>query len=121
MTTTRTRLHEIAHSREGDKGNWATISLIAYQAEAYDFLVREVTEPRVLAHFAHRKAREVRRYELPNIHALNFVVVDTLEGGVNGSLNLDGHGKTLSFHLLAMLVDIDDDLYERVRRRPDGQ
>ena len=110
-------LHDIAHSREGDKGNWATISLIAYSPQAFDVLTRQATEQRVLSHFAHRGARKVYRYELPKIRAINFVIVDGLEGGVNGSLNLDGHGKTLSFHLLAMKIEIETALYEIVRRR----
>jgi hypothetical protein len=40
--------------------------------------------------------------------AFNFVLDDVLEGGVNSSLGLDGHGKSLSFLLLAVTVDIAD-------------
>ena len=35
---------------------------------------------------------------------MNFVIDDALEGGVNGSLSLDGHGKSLSFMLLGDLT-----------------
>ena len=61
---------------------------------------------RVLALFAHRGATRCVRYDLPLIHAFNFVIDDVLEGGVNGSLNLDGHGKSLSFRLLELTVQI---------------
>ena len=44
--------------------------------------------------------------DLPLIHAFNFVIDDVLEGGVNGSLNLDGHGKSLSFRLLALTLRV---------------
>jgi hypothetical protein len=48
----------------------------------------------------------VRRYLLPKLGAMNFVLEDMLDGGVNDSLNLDMHGKALSFHLLAMTVRV---------------
>ena len=44
--------------------------------------------------------------DLPKLAAFNFVLDDVLEGGVNASLGLDGHGKSLSFLLLDMPVEI---------------
>jgi hypothetical protein len=99
-------LHDIAHGRSGDKGNRLNISVIAFRPEAWPILVREVTEARVLAMFAHRGASKVKRYVLENIQALNFVIDDALEGGVNSALNLDTHGKTTAFHLLSMDVTV---------------
>lgn len=93
-------LHAVAHARAGDKGNRSNISVIAYRPEAFGFLVEQVTEARVLAVFAHKGATSCRRYVLPKLQAMNFVIDDALEGGVNGSLCLDGHGKSLSFLLL---------------------
>lgn len=96
-------LHAVAHGRAGDKGNRTNISVIAYNADLYDLLVQQVTEERVLEIFCHKGASRVTRYQLPNLGALNFVIDDALEGGVNSSLNVDGHGKTLSFLLLGDL------------------
>ena len=45
-----------------------------------------------------------KRYELPNLIALIFVVQNALGGGVNSSLRLDRHGKTLSSYLLYHLI-----------------
>lgn len=101
-----TRLHEVAHARAGDKGNRSNISLIPYKADTYPYLLEQVTEARVLALFAHKGATKVTRYELPNLPALNFVIDDALEGGVNAALNIDQHGKTLSYLLLGMPVSI---------------
>jgi hypothetical protein len=101
-----TRLHEIAHARAGDKGNRSNISLIPYKPEAYRYLLEHVTEARVLELFAHKGASKVTRYELPNLPALNFVIDDALEGGVNAALNLDQHGKTLSYLLLGMPISV---------------
>ena len=113
-------LHEIAHGRAGDKGNRCNISVIAFTPEAYPFLREQVTADRVRAFFAYRGAGAVTRYELPLLGALNLVIDDVLEGGVNGSLNLDGHGKTLSFHLLSMTIDVPADLVERSRAARSG-
>ncbi|KOF54590.1 MULTISPECIES: hypothetical protein [unclassified Achromobacter] len=95
-------LYDLAHARTGDKGNHSNISLIAYRAEDYPLLVECATPERVAAHFAYRRPTAVRRYLLPRIGALNFVLENVLDGGVNDSLDLDLHGKSLSFHLLAM-------------------
>jgi hypothetical protein len=99
-------LHAVAHARAGDKGNRLNISLIPYDSEAYALLAEQVTVERVLELFVHRGATNVTRYELPLLHAFNFVIDDVLEGGVNGSLNVDGHGKTNSFRLLGLRVRV---------------
>ena len=106
LDTVRLRLHDIAHGRSGDKGNRSNISVIPYAEAAYSLLLEQITEERVLAHFAHKGASAVARYELPNLPALNFVIDDALEGGVNSTLNLDLHGKTLSFMLLDLPVQV---------------
>jgi hypothetical protein len=99
-------LHAVAHSRAGDKGNRLNLSLIPYDPAHYLLLAEQVAEQRVLALFRHRGATACRRHDLPLLHAFNFVVENVLEGGVNGSLNLDGHGKTHSFRLLSLTVRI---------------
>ena len=106
----RVPLHEVAHGRTGDKGNRINISLIPYHDAAFPYLREQVTETAVKEHFAHKGASAVTRYELPTFPAFNFVIDDVLEGGVNGALNLDTHGKSFAFHLLAMEVDMPEDL-----------
>ena len=103
-------LHAVAHSRAGDKGNRCNMSLMPYDPRLYPLLAEQVTEARVLELFRHRDATKVTRYDLPRLQALNFVVDDVLEGGVNGSLNLDGHGKTHSFRLLSLTVSVPREL-----------
>ncbi|MBC7611159.1 MAG: hypothetical protein H7228_16585 [Polaromonas sp.] len=99
-----TTLYELAHARTGDKGNKVNISVIAYRAQDFDLLVEQVTEERVAQHFAHRQPSCVQRFLLPKLGAMNFVLGDVLDGGVNDSLNLDMHGKALSFHLLTLPI-----------------
>lgn len=98
------KLHALAHSRTGDKGNTSNISLIAYRPEDYSRLADYVTAERVRTHFAGIVRGEVTRYELPQLGALNFVMKDALGGGVTRSLAIDAHGKSLSSALLDMEV-----------------
>jgi hypothetical protein len=104
MSAQQISLYELAHGRTGDKGDRINISLIAYRPQDYALLVEHVTAERVARHFAHRQPGEVRRYLLPRLDAMNFVLDGVLDGGVNDALNLDAHGKALSFHLLAMTI-----------------
>ena len=103
-------LFQAAHGRTGDKGNRSNISVITYDARLWETLVQQVTEERVAAHFKARNPSHVKRYLLPNLHAINFVIDDVLDGGVNSSLNLDSHGKALSFDLLQMSINVEQQL-----------
>jgi hypothetical protein len=98
------RLHELAHCRAGDKGNTSILSLIAYRAEDYPLLASRVTAEAVKRHLGGIVRGEVRRYELPELGALQFVCEDALAGGVTTSLALDAHGKSLSYALLEMVI-----------------
>jgi hypothetical protein len=97
------RLRDIAHSRTGDKGNIANISVIAFDQRDYDRLVESVTAERVKALFAGIVEGDVVRYEMPAVGALNFVLHRALGGGVTRSLALDAHGKCLS----SAVLDLD--------------
>ena len=99
-------LHEVAHGRAGDKGNRLNVSIIPYYEDAFPLLLDQLPASRVHELFRYRGATDVKRYELPKLSCLNFVIDNVLEGGVNSSLNLDGHGKTLSFKLLSLTVEV---------------
>ena len=98
------KLHELAHCRAGDKGNTSTLSLIAYRAEDYPLLAQRVTADAVARHMGGIVKGAVRRYELPQLGALQFVCEHALAGGVTTSLALDAHGKSLSSALLEMQI-----------------
>jgi hypothetical protein len=99
-------LYRAAHGRTGDKGNRSNISVIAWHAELYPHLLHQLSEAVVARHFSHRKPSRVQRFELPLLGALNFVLDDVLDGGVNDALNLDTHGKSLSFWLLDLPIEV---------------
>jgi len=100
------RLQEIASARTGDKGNRLNLVLVCRDPAHYSAVAAHVTAERVAQAFAARKPTRVVRYDLPKLAAFNFVLDDVLEGGVNASLGLDGHGKSLSFLVLDILVEI---------------
>ncbi len=101
-------LRDIAHGRSGDKGNRSNLSLFAYDPAHYQILLEQVTPDRLKAAFGGVLKGSIQRYELPNLQGVNFVMDEALEGGVNESLNLDGHGKSWSAMILALEVEISD-------------
>ena len=96
------RVYDIAHSRAGDKGDTSNISVIAYDAAGWEILRTQLTSERVMAAFAHIARGPIRRYELPRLQALNFVIDHALGGGVTRSLAQDAHGKSLSSLMLTI-------------------
>ena len=115
MPSVSVPLWRLAHDRSGDKGNRSNISVIAWEPIFYPLIVEQVDEAAVLRLFAFRRPTDVTRYLLPKLHAMNFVIDDVLDGGVNDSLNLDSHGKTLSFLLLDLPVQVPTELAPRLR------
>ncbi|MDX1431375.1 MAG: hypothetical protein R3286_02885 [Gammaproteobacteria bacterium] len=104
--TRRVRLREIAHARAGDKGNTSNVSVLVYDPAHYEIVAAQLTPERLGAELGALLRGPITRYELPHLHALNFVMRGALEGGVNESLNLDGHGKSWSSLILGLEVEL---------------
>lgn len=99
-------LREIAAARTGDKGNISCVSVWAYDPKHYDDIKASLTAERIATTWPDLFRGRVERFEIPALHGLNFVIHDALEGGVNASLNLDFHGKSFSFLLLELPVEV---------------
>jgi hypothetical protein len=99
------QLRYLAHARSGDKGDSANVGLIALDPAHYPLLVKEVTRARVRRHFR-GMVREVDRFELPNLNALNFLLHGALDGGGTISLKTDAQGKVYSTALLRMEIPV---------------
>jgi non-ribosomal peptide synthetase component E (peptide arylation enzyme) len=82
------------------------LSLIPYNEQDYHLLCEKITAEKVRKHLEGIVEGEVIRYELPNISALQFVCYNAMRGGVTTSLSIDTHGKSLSYALLEMEVDV---------------
>jgi hypothetical protein len=103
----KVKLRELAHSRAGDKGNTSNISVIAYRSQHYPVLREQLTEEKIYRFFQKNITRTVKRYEMDNIGALNFVIDGALGGGVSRNLCLDNYGKALAAAILDVEINVD--------------
>jgi hypothetical protein len=99
-------LIRLAWARSGDKGNSSNIGVIARRPEWLPLLREQLTEARVKAWLAHLVEGEVTRYDLPGIHAMNFLCTRALDGGGMASLRNDPLGKGMAQILLSMPVRV---------------
>jgi hypothetical protein len=97
------KLRQLAHCRTGDKGNTSNVSVFVYRQQDYPWLEQYLTVERIRAHLSGRARGAVRRYCLPELGAINFVLDDALTGGVTRSLAIDPHGKCIS----GLMLDLD--------------
>lgn len=102
------KLREIAASRSGDKGDVSNICVFAYDPLHYPLLVEQLTAERVREHFGDLVRGDVVRYELPNVHGLNFVLDRALGGGVSMTLRADPHGKSYQSLVLDLDLEVPD-------------
>ena len=105
--TRRVPLREIAHARAGDKGNRSNVAVFVYDLQGYAAVKAQLTPERLQAEFGNLLRGRIRRYALDHLGGLNFVMDEALEGGVNESLNLDSHGKSWSYLLLGLEIEVD--------------
>ena len=99
-------LGRVMGARSGDKGGNANIGVWARTDEAFAWLSGFLTTDRVRSLLPEASALAVRRHDLPNIRALNFVIVGLLEEGVAASTRMDGQAKGLGEWLRSRHVDI---------------
>ncbi len=111
---TKVRLYDLAHGRSGDKGDTVNVGVIARDPAFWPVLRDQLTTARVAAHFAGMITGTVERFELPNLHALNFLLHGALDGGGTVSLMTDAQGKTFSTALLRLVLDVPDEIAARV-------
>ncbi len=111
----RVLLQHLAHTRSGDKGNTSNIAVFAYEPEFYELLKDQLTAERFKAFYRDAIKGEVLRYEVDNIHALNFVAHGALGGGVSRSLCLDNYGKALSAAILGFEMEVPDELATKLK------
>lgn len=104
MQPAKHTLRDIAYARSGDKGASANIGVIAYDTKGYEYLVEHLTAEVVQEYFKSLGVISTVRYELPNLQALNFVLMGVLDGGGSRSLRIDSQGKVLGQALLEMEI-----------------
>jgi hypothetical protein len=99
-------LIRLAWGRSGDKGDSSNIGIIARRPEWLPLLREQLTESAVAAWLAHLVRGSVTRYDVPGIHAMNFLCSRALDGGGMASLRNDPLGKGMAQILLSMPVRV---------------
>lgn len=116
--TSQVPLMALAHARSGDKGNHANIGVIARRPEYLPWISASLTAKAVADYFDHVLEKgsqaEVRRWYLPGIDALNFLLLDSLGGGGMASLRMDPQGKAFAQMLLDAPIEVPAELARKV-------
>ncbi len=105
-------LRRICYGRSGDKGDTCNIGIVARSESIYRWIRTELTAERVREYFGQICQGPVQRYEIPNLLALNFLLHQSLGGGGTVSLRIDPQGKTLADALLAMTVEVPEEILD---------
>lgn len=108
--TRRVPLGTVAGARSGDKGGNANVGLWTRRDDEYAWLRGWLDLDRFRGLLPEAAGLEVRRYELPNLRALNFVVVGLLGDGVAASTRPDPQAKGLGEYLRSRHVDVPESL-----------
>ncbi|MHB8178755.1 MAG: AtuA-related protein [Vulcanimicrobiaceae bacterium] len=95
---------DLATGRSGDKGNIANVVIVARSEAAHAQLKQALTVECVRTELCDLVRGRVERYALDNLHVLNFVLYDALDGGATRSLRFDTLGKSLADRVLAMSI-----------------
>ena len=102
-------LIRVTHGRSGDKGDLSNIGIIARQPQWLPWLRQRLTAARVAQWLGHLVRGPVTRFDLPGIHAMNFVCEQALGGGGIASLRNDPLGKGMAQILLSMPIEVPAD------------
>jgi len=105
---------QIAHSRSGDKGANSNVGLIFKSEDIYKWAKVYLTSEKIKNHFKSIVKGDVKRYEMDNLLALNYILENSLGGGGTDSLLNDAQGKTHGQGLLIMEVDLPDHLINSI-------
>ncbi|MBK6005967.1 DUF1446 domain-containing protein [Ramlibacter ginsenosidimutans] len=99
-------LLQLAWARSGDKGDHSNVGVIARRPEWLPWLRGQLTPERVKEWLGHLVRGQVERFDLPGLHAMNFLCTEALDGGGMASLRNDPLGKGMGQILLAMPVAV---------------
>ena len=115
----KVQLMDLACTRSGDKGDSSNIGVVFEYEDVYKWALENLTENKVKEHLNGIAVKEVVRYELPNLLALNFIIKGSLEGGGSDSLLHDAQGKTHGQLLLLLEMDAAESFKEYLYRPND--
>ena len=100
------KLNDIAYARSGDKGSASNVGIIFINNKFYNWAVEHLTEEVISDYFKDIALGGAKRYLLPNLNAINYILFDSLNGGGSESLINDAQGKTHGQAILKMDVEV---------------
>ncbi len=112
------RLGDIATACSGNVGNHSSVAVVAFTAIGFEFLSEELTPERLHHHLEGLGAEQIRRYELPNVAALNFVLYQSPDTDASRSLRIDSQGRLLGPFLLELELPAPDNLDDMLPDAP---
>jgi hypothetical protein len=116
MSPETAMLRELATARSGEKGDLVLLAAVAYDLADWHVLRNALPLEVVRDVYAPILTGSVRRFELPLIGALNFVLEGALGGGRTRNLAFDESGKALASRILALEVPVPAGFVGRSRR-----
>jgi hypothetical protein len=96
----------VCGARSGDKGGNANVGLWTRTPAEYDWLRDYLTVGKFRELLTEASARPVHRYELPNLLAVNFVIIGLLGNGVADTTRPDPQAKGLAEYIRSRYVDL---------------
>jgi hypothetical protein len=106
-------LGRIVQARSGDKGGNANVGLWVESDDAYRWLAAALTVDRMHELLPETAALDIERYELANLHAVNFVIRGLLDGGATEARRFDKQAKALGEWIRARHVPMPARLLDR--------
>lgn len=99
-------LYDVATARAGDKGDRSNIAIFVRDPVWWPLVCEQITPERLGKAYPSLFRGPISSYRLDHLRVINFVLDGALEGGVNSSLNLDAHGKSFSFLVLDLELQV---------------
>ncbi|MCC8061509.1 MAG: hypothetical protein LIO81_11870 [Clostridiales bacterium] len=99
-------LKDVAFARSGDKGDVATIGIIALNENYYEQLKRELVPEKISNYFNGLIEGKIEVYPEDNLRCFQIVCNKGLGGGATRTLRYDSTAKSYGCTLLRMEVNI---------------
>ncbi len=106
---TEVPLSRLAYARSGDKGNNSNIAVFAREPRFLACIDAALQPEAVRQWFGHLMNGRVERYRIPTLHAFNFMLYESLDGGGPTSLRTDPLGKGMAQMMLEVPVRVPVD------------
>ena len=111
-------LIRLAWARSGDKGNLFNVAVIARKPEYLPYIAAALSDANIGEHYGRVLGRSgplaVESFSAPGLHALNYVVKNSMDGGVLASTWIDPVAKGMAQLLLDFPIPVSGAIWRRI-------